>query len=415
MVFAGTGELPFKGESLTATAFAILHSAPNVGRLPEPLGSLVHRCLNKDPAARPSARGVLGELLAAGARLMGPMPPMVSALATDEETSSPQRASAAPPEPLQGNGDGLIGAEPTFRARSGRRRSGRARRRRQAAVILAAILLVAGAGGLALNLPRHGAASERLAGSDAPTGQALAGEAAVRSEAIAWILQQVSRAAVLSCDPQVCTDLASRGFPSANLLTLGPGSNDPLGSALVVATAAIRAQFGARLASVYAPAVIASFGAKNARIDIRLVFYGGAAGYRTVQQTALRARKAADAQLMANSQIAVTATARAQLLSGEVDPRLPQLLAIMAHDHPVRIVDFVNQSPGGGPASLLRSVDLATVDSAAHLTRAAYLGWMQAFIDAQRAQYLPAWVQQITLRTGQAVMRIGYGAPSPLS
>jgi hypothetical protein len=87
----------------------------------------------------------------------------------------------------------------------------------------------------------------------------------------------------------------------------------------------------------------------------------------------------------------------------------------MAESHPVHIVDFVDQSPGGGPASLLRSVDLATVDSGAHLTSAAYLGWMQAFIDAQRAQYLPAWVQQITLRTGQAVLRIGYGAPSPLS
>ena len=102
MVFAGTGELPFKGESLTATAYAILHSEPKVGRLPEPLGSLVHRCLSKDPAVRPSARGVLAELVAAGARLMGPMPPMASALATDEETSSPQRASAAPPESRAG-------------------------------------------------------------------------------------------------------------------------------------------------------------------------------------------------------------------------------------------------------------------------------------------------------------------------
>ena len=100
-------------------------------------------------------------------------------------------------------------------------------------------------------------------------------------------------------------------------------------------------------------------------------------------------RKTAGAQLLANSHIKASATARAQLLSGDVDPRLPQLLAIMAESHPVHIVDFVSQSPGGGPASLLRSVDLATVDSAAHLTRAAYLGWMQAFIDAQRAQYLP--------------------------
>ena len=132
-------------------------------------------------------------------------------------------------------------------------------------------------------------------------------------------------------------------------------------------------------------------------------------------RSTLRARQAADAQLLTNSQIAASATARAQLLSGDVDPRLPELLAIMAQSHPVHIVDFVDQSPGGGPASLLRSVDLAAVDSRAHLTRAAYLSWMNAFIDAQRAQYLPASVQQVTLRTGQAVLRIGYSTPSPLS
>ena len=98
IAFAGTGELPFKGESLTATAYAILHSEPAVGRLPEPLGSLVRRCLSKDPAIRPSARDALSELVAAGARLVGPLPPMASAPATDEDTSSSQRASAAPPE-----------------------------------------------------------------------------------------------------------------------------------------------------------------------------------------------------------------------------------------------------------------------------------------------------------------------------
>ena len=177
MVFAGTGELPFKRESLTATAFAILHSEPDVGRLPEPLGSLVYRCLNKDPAVRPSARGVLGELVAAGARLMGPMPPMVSALATDEETSSSQRASAAPPTPPQGNGDGLIGARPAFRQRPARRGSGRTWRRRRAAVLLAAIVLVAGVGVLAFNLPRHGTSAERLAGNHARTSQELPAEA----------------------------------------------------------------------------------------------------------------------------------------------------------------------------------------------------------------------------------------------
>ena len=88
ITFTGTGELPFKGESLTATAYAILHSEPTVGWLPEPLGSIVRRCLSKDPAIRPSARGALSELAAAGARLAGPLPPMAPALPTDERASS---------------------------------------------------------------------------------------------------------------------------------------------------------------------------------------------------------------------------------------------------------------------------------------------------------------------------------------
>ena len=414
MAFAGTGELPFKGESLTATAFAILHSEPNVGRLPEPLGSLVYRCLNKDPAVRPSARGVLSELVAAGARLMGPMPPIASAPAADEKTASSEQVLAALPEPRVGSGDGLIGGDLASRPRQRRRKNGRASRRRRAAVLLTAILLVVGAGGLALTLSRRGASSERLAGSQARTSQELAAEAAARTQAITWILHQVSPAAVVSCDAQVCADLVSSGFPSSDLLPLGPASNDPLGSDLVVATATVRDQFGSRLA-VYAPAVIASFGTGNARIDIRWVYPGGAGAYRATLPAALRVRKAADAQLLTNSNIGLSATARAQLLSGQIDPWLPLLIVIMAHSHPLHIVDFASQSPGGGPASLLRWVDVATAVRAAHLTPAAYLGWMRSFINTQRAEYQPVWVQQVTLRTGQAVLRIGYGAPSPLS
>ncbi|MGB6580001.1 MAG: serine/threonine-protein kinase, partial [Streptosporangiaceae bacterium] len=117
MAFAGTGELPFKAESLTATAFAILHSEPTVGRLPDPLDSLVHRCLSKDPAARPSARGALSELVAAGARLIGPVPPAASALDTDEKTASSGHVLAALPEPRAGSGDGLIAGDLASRPR----------------------------------------------------------------------------------------------------------------------------------------------------------------------------------------------------------------------------------------------------------------------------------------------------------
>ena len=414
MVFAGTGELPFKGDSLTATAYAILHAEPQVGGLPEPLGSLVYRCLNKDAIGRPSARDVLAELVAAGARPVGPMPPMVSVLAVDEEASGSPCAPVMPPRPRHGSGEGLIAARPASGPRPARHGSHRIRWRRRAPLLLAAGLLAAAVGVLALILPRHGARYEQLAGSHGPVTTGIPAETAARKQAVTWILRQVSRAAVVSCDPQVCADLVSAGFPPGNVWPLGPTSNDPLGSALVVATGPIRAQYGNRLTSVYAPATIASFGSGAARIDILLVYPGGAATYDADERTALPGRKTAGVQLLANSNIKASAAARPQLLSGDVDPRLPQLLAIMAGKHPVHIVDFVSQSPGGGPASLLRSVDLAAVDSAAHMTRSAYLGWMQAFIAAQRAQYRPS-VRQVTLNTGQIVLRIGFGAPSPLS
>ncbi len=414
MTFAGTGELPFAGESLTAMAFAILHGEPSVGRLPEPLGSLVRRCIDKNPAIRPSARNALSELVAAGAQPIGPLPPQAVTLAADDEAS---RSSAAPveaPEPPQR----IAGASPK---RSGARdqpeharaSGGRARWRWRATALLASILLIGGAGGLALILSRHGSLPKQSVGGHAVSSQKLAAGTAARTRAITWILQQVSRAAVVSCDSQVCADLARRGFP--NLETLGPGSNDPLGSALVVATAAIRAQFGSRLTSVYAPAILASFGSGSARIEIREVFPGGTTAYRAAVRADLHARKTNDAQLLANSQITVSATARAQLLSGNVDPRLPLLIVTMAHAHRVRIVDFGDQSPGGGPVSLLRSVDLATHVRAAHLAAPAYLSWMQKLVNAQHAQYLPASSKLVAMPDSETVLRIEYDAPSPLS
>jgi hypothetical protein len=342
------------------------------------------------------------------------MPPIAPTLDTDEKTASSEQALAALPEARVGSGDGLIAGDLASRPRRRRRKNGRASRRRRAAVLLTLILLVVGAGGLAFTLSWRGAASERLAGSHAQISQELAAESVARTGAITWVLHQVSPAAVVSCDAQVCADLARNGFPSADLLPLGPVSNDPLGSDLVMATATVRNQFGNRLA-VYAPAIIASFGTGNARIDIRWVYPGGAKAYRAALPAALGVRKGADAQLLSNSNIGFSTTAREQLLSGQIDPWLPLLLAIMAHRHPLSVVDFASQSPGGGPASLLRWVDVATTVKAAHLTRAAYLGWMRSFIDTQRAEYRPVWVQQVTLRTGQAVLRIGYGAPSPLS
>ena len=412
MAFAGTGELPFKGESLTATAYAIFHSEPHVGRLPQPLGSLVGRCLSKDAAARPSARDALRELVAAGARLMGPMPPLVSALATDEQAASSEQPPAAPSGPRAGPGHGRAGGGLASRLRWRPRGNGRASWRRRAAALLALIVLVAGAGGLAFTLSQRGAPPKRPTGGHARASRLAAG-AAARTQAVSWIMHQVSPGAIVSCDSQMCADLAHSGFPSSNLSLRGPGTNDPLGSDLVVATAALRNQFGRQMA-VDAPAIMATFGTGNARIDIRWVYPGGAKAYGAAMPPALHSRKVADAQLLTNGNVKLSATARSQLLSGQVDPRLLQLIVPMAHDHLLRIVDFSRQAPGGGPASLLRWVDLAATVRVPHLTRAGYLSWMGSYIHVQQGAYHPAWSQQVTLPTGQAVLRIGFGAPSQL-
>jgi protein kinase-like protein len=411
IAFAGAGELPFRGESLTATAYAIIHSEPLVGPLSEPLGSIIHGCLSKNPAARPSAHDALSQLVAAGARPEGPLPPEAPAVPIDNEVLSPQPAYAVP-EPRHVNGDGPVSARPAA-AEPQAAQHGGGRRWRWAAAIVVPVLLAAGAI-VAVNLAGHNAPPTRPTGRLTGTSPSSSPEAVARSQAVTWIVDQVSRAAYVACDAQVYNDLVSRRFPAANLLVIGPQTNDPLGANLVVSTAAVRAQLRGRLASVWAPAIIAAFGSGNARIEIRLEFPGGAKSYRAVQGAYARARKEADAQLLSNRSIKLSTKARAQLRSGNIDPRLPELIAAMVHFHPLQIMDFGSQSPGGGPASLLRSVDLATADPPAHLSSSAYSNWMQSFIKAQRTKYHSA-MSLVTLPGGQTALRVWYGAPSPLN
>jgi hypothetical protein len=412
IAFAGTGELPFRGESLTATAYAIMHSEPTVGPLPEPLGSIIHRCLSKNPAFRPSAHGALSQLMAAGAQLEGPLPPEAPAVPVDDGAPSAQPAYAVVPEPRHGDSGPNDARPASAEPQVAQRGSGR-RRWRWAAAVVVPVLLAAGII-VAVNLAGHGAPPPRPTGQRAGGSPALSGEAAIRARAVSWIVHQVSRSALVACDAQVCAELASNGFPQGNLITIGPTSNDPLVANLVVSTALVRAQLRDRLATVWAPAIIAAFGSGNARIEIRLEWPGGAKSYRAVQGVYARDREAEDALLLTNTSVELSATASAQLRSGNIDPLLPELIVTMVHYHPLQIVDFGSASPGGGPASLLRSMDLATADPSAHLSSSKYSNWMRSFIRAQRTKYHPA-LKTVKLATGQTVLRVGYGAPSPLN
>jgi hypothetical protein len=132
-----------------------------------------------------------------------------------------------------------------------------------------------------------------IAEAPARTVPSVTAASATRDEAAAWLAGQVSGGAVVACDPAMCAALAQRGIPAGNLLVLGPGSGDPLGSAVVVETAAVRTIFCGRLASVYAPAVLARFGTGAARIEVRIVALDGTASYRRALATDIRARQSA--------------------------------------------------------------------------------------------------------------------------
>jgi hypothetical protein len=251
-------------------------------------------------------------------------------------------------------------------------------------------------------------AIQTSAAATAPIPVSLQAAAATRTSAAQWIAGQVSPSAIVACDPAMCEALQSSGVPAARLLVLGPSTPDPLGSDLVVATPALRSEFGARLAGVYAPVVIASFGSGAARIDIRAVAPDGTAAYESALTADRNARIAAGGQLIGNRNITMTAAARTVLRAGQVDPRLLTLLAALAAQQPVRILAFGDPSPGASAAIPRRSVELAPAK--AGTGAAARLRTMLSFVQAQRQPFLPT----TAVLVHQSAISVEYAAPSPL-
>ena len=275
-------------------------------------------------------------------------------------------------------------------------------------VIVAAVvaaIFVAGAATVALS--RSGR-DQQAAGA---TG-ALAAAAAARQQAAAWVASQANPDAIVACDPAMCAALQARGVPAGRLLVLTPGRADPLGSDLVVATPAVRSQFGARLAGVYAPVTLAAFGSGTAQIAIRAVAADGAAAYRAGLAADIRARRATGALMLHNSHIHVAAAARAALADGEVDPRLLATLGTLAHFHPLNIVGFGSPSPGASPGVPLRSAEIT--GAAPPGSGPASLHSLMTVLQAQRPPYLPSVLEIVQIPPSGAVLRIGFPVPSPL-
>ncbi len=224
---------------------------------------------------------------------------------------------------------------------------------------------------------------------------------------------QVSGDAIVACDPAMCSALLAQGVTAGNLLVLRSAAADPLGSDVVMATAAVRSQFGARLASVYAPEVIASFGSGELRIDVRAVAPDGAAAFQLALAADLAARRAAGSQLLRNSRIGTSPGARAALLAGQVDSRLLITLAALAVSGPLQIESFGGSGPRADPAC-------PAADGRAGGARcprrpsAASLRNMLAFVRAQRPPYLPARAGIVRDAHGLPVLSVEFAAPSPV-
>ena len=286
------------------------------------------------------------------------------------------------------------------------------------ALIACAVLAVSAAiAAVAIGTSTSTSTSTPAKSSARPAGQANSGPqipaslqaaATTRTAAARWIAGQVSPAAIVACDPAMCAALQASGVPAGRLLVLGTSTGDPLGSSLVVATPALRSQFGARLASVYAPVVIASFGTGAARIDIRAVAADGTAAYDSAVAADRSARIAAGRQLIGNRHITTSPAAQAVLRAGQVDPRLLAMLAALAAQQPLRILAFGDSSPGASAAIPLRSVQLAPAGAAAHAV--ARLRAMLSFLQAQQVPYLPTRAVLV----GQSALSVEYAAPSPL-
>jgi hypothetical protein len=290
-------------------------------------------------------------------------------------------------------------------ARGGKRP---ASRRQRGVLVLSAVAAMALGALVTLAFTRQGPPATTARPSDAgqSTTSSQPGQlqiaAANRHQAAAWIASQVLPGTDIECDTLMCSALQAAGISPGNLLVMSTTTQDPLGSSVIVATPAVRNQFGPRLTSVYAPLLLAQFGTGAERIEILYVAPGGSAAFNKSLAADRAARISWGGQLLANKRVQASAAARDALLAGNVDPRLLITLSALAGEMPVRLVSFDDSSPGA--AVPLRGAELSA-------SAPVGLSAIQAFLAAQRSQYKPSQVGKVQIPGGQPVITVQYNAP----
>ena len=276
--------------------------------------------------------------------------------------------------------------------------------RGRAIIVGSAILTLAAilAGWSASLLTRH-AGTARIRAS-------AAARADVRDAAAAWVASQVGRAGLVSCDPAMCQALEASGVPATDLLVLRPGGADPLGSDVVVATAAVRKMVGRRVLSADAPATVASFGSGIRQISVRVIYPQGAAAYAAALRKEIADRKLAGGSLL-QGPVTASVAARQQLREGQVDSRLLLTLGEVASQWPVTIMAFGDRAPGASPGIPFRSADLVVTDGKPGPGPAGQVQLMSVFLHQLGGYFAGARIRTVHVAGGQDVVRIEFTAP----
>jgi hypothetical protein len=235
-----------------------------------------------------------------------------------------------------------------------------------------------------------------------------------RREAASWVASQVSHDALVSCDPVMCAALRDAGFPVSKLRPLSRSVHYPLTASVVVATPAVDRQLGSKLATTYAPAVLATFGRGTGAIAVRVIAPRGAAAYESEFRADVKVSKTVGTGLVTSRQITVSNSAKSAMEAGQVDPRLLIIITALAAAHPIEIVSFGGGHAGMTPGSPLRVVDLAEPSAEARLSWSAYVRSTENLLAAQPVTYRPAYFWPIKLADGQRALRIEFAAPTPL-
>jgi hypothetical protein len=284
------------------------------------------------------------------------------------------------------------------------RRAARLRHPRLALILTVCVVVAAAAVVSVVQVsgtsPRTASASRPPA---APPAWARGAAGTVRTQAATWAASQLSSAETVGCDRLMCAALRAHGVAASRLVPVTPGAAD---ADVVVASPSAAGQ--------NAPVLLASFGSGANLVEVRTAPPGGSAAYQRAAAADLAARRSAGAQLRHSQRIGVAGPAAAQLQAGQVDSRLLIMLAMLASQHPWRVVAFGGASPGVAAAQApFRQITITGPD-------AGDLAASLALVRAQNAPYQPAQAAIVRLPGGQGVpagqlaLRIDFAAPSPL-